>query len=252
MTNKKFILALLSTVLLTGILVVAIIRDRIVNNTQWTINVTGRGKVAYQPDTATVTVGVQIDKAFRAETALKELTSKINAILSALEKLKIAPKNIQTKNYTILPQYETIGYTTNITGYSANQQISIKVIEINSEANKKLISQIIENSTKAGANQILGVNFEMSNIEDVKQEARLKAITDARSKADVLTRTADVKIKKIVGWWENQVYVPSQANSDYYGGLGMGGIGGGGENASQINSGEQEVIIEINVNYLLK
>ena len=47
---------LVGYVLLATIVIVAILRDRIVNQPQWQVSVTGQGKVAYQPDIAVVTL----------------------------------------------------------------------------------------------------------------------------------------------------------------------------------------------------
>lgn len=244
--NPRFILKLLGILLLSGIIIVSIIRDRIVNNPQYQVSVNGQGKVTYTADIAIVTLGVQVDKIKTAEDALKQLNDKMNKIIEAVKKSGIKDENIRTENYILSPQYDLIGGISKVTGYSANQQLSIKAEGIDKDENS--VSNAIKAASAAGSNQITGIKFDVSNLNDLKQEARLKAIADAKSKSSSIAQAAGVKLKKIVGWYENIVKAPD-GPIPYYG----YGLGGGAEasmsSSPQISSGSQEIIIEINLNY---
>jgi uncharacterized protein YggE len=240
-------LAILGMLLLAGIIIVSIIRERIVSEQQWQINVIGQGKVTYQPDTANITMGVQIDKAAKADEALNQLNDKMNKIYQAIEKLGVAKQDIQTQNYSLSPVYDSISGETKPSGYNANQLLIVKVKDIQSKSD--MISKIISEASKAGINQINGVSFEASNLNELKQEARLKAIADARSKAGNISTALGVKLKKVVGWWENII---SPEGQYYYDG-GKGGMGGGIISAEPTTpSGDKELIIEVNLNYSIK
>lgn len=245
--SPKFILKLVGIILLAGIVIVSIIRDRIVNNPQYQVSVSGQGKVTYNADIAIITLGVQVDKVRTAEDALKQLNDKMNKIIEAIKKSGIKDENIKTENYTLSPQYDLISGISKVTGYNANQQLSVKVEGI--DKNQNLVSNTIKAASAAGANQITGVKFDVSNLNNLKQEARLKAIADAKSKSSSIAQAAGVKLKKVIGWYENIIKAPD-TTFPYYGyGLGGGGEGGGGVPAPQIPSGSQEIIIEINLNY---
>jgi len=69
-SNPKVILGLIAMLLLTGVVVVSILRDRIVNQQIWQVSITGEGKVAYQPDIAVIQLGVQVDRAKTADVAI--------------------------------------------------------------------------------------------------------------------------------------------------------------------------------------
>lgn len=236
----------LGMILLAAIIMAAILRDRLVNPPQWQVSVVGQGKVTYQADMATVNVGVQLDKISRAETALAELNTRVTKVVEAIKKAGIPAEDILTQNYSLNPQYDYIDNVSVLSGYGANQQLQIKVRDLKKDDN--VISNVISEATKAGANQVNGVTFDVANMEDLKQEARLKAISDAKSKAGVLATAAGVKLKKVIGWWENIVQAPgSMVSYDGKGGVGGGSIGGG-----TIPSGNQEVIIEVSVNYQIK
>lgn len=239
----KWIAAIILILAISGIVVVSILRDRIVNNFPNQVSVVGQGKISYQPDIANVSLGVQIDKAQTAEEALNMLNEKVTKIINSVIVLGVEAKDIKNQTYSLYPYYDYIDGVNTLSGYNANQQIIIKVK--GAENNFALLNKIISESAKAGANQILGVSFESSKIEDLKQEARILAIKDAKEKADVLSQAIGISLDQIVGWWENIINPSSYYDYSYYGGMG----GGGGP---VINSGSHEVSIELTLNYKIK
>ncbi|MDD4332550.1 MAG: SIMPL domain-containing protein [Patescibacteria group bacterium] len=249
--SPKTILIFLGVVLLAAIIIFSILREKIVQNDNWTINVVGQGKVAYQPEVAKVSLGVQIDKVQKADDALNQLNTKMNSIVKALKEAGISEEDVQTQNYTLSPQYDTIQGELKVGGYSTNQTVVVKVKDIVNNQDK--VSKIIAIATKAGANQLGGVAFEPENVNDLKQEARVKAITDARNKATGIAGALGVKLGKVVGWWENTISSPDYSGYSYYGG-GIGGGGGGmaGGSVPSVPTGLREIIIEVNLNYKIK
>lgn len=242
---------------IAAICIVSIVRDRIVNYPQWTVSVTGQGKVAYQPDIAKVTLGVQIDKVAKADDALNQLNAKIKNVVAAVKAVGIADEDITTQNYSLYTQYDYVnsvsinggGSTSVVSGYNANEQVLVKVTDVAN--NKERLNKVIAEASKAGANQVLGIAFEPSNLEELKQQARLKAMADARSKARGLAGVAGVRLKKVVGWWENLVQAPG-INTPYYDGKGGMGGGSGISATPTIPTGNQEIIIEESINYQIR
>lgn len=151
---KLIALAILAV---TSVVVVAIIRDRIVNQQQWQVSVNGQGKVSYQPNQATIQLGVQIDKQAKAEDALKQLSEKITKVTAAVKAAGIPDEDLQTQSYLLYPQYEYVSEVSTLVGYSANQQLTIKVRNITE--NNEAVAKIISEATKAGANQVGSVVF---------------------------------------------------------------------------------------------
>ncbi len=249
--QPKVVLSLVAMLLLAGIVAVAILRDRIVNQPQWQVNVVGQGKVSYQPDTAEVTIGVQVDRAYSAELAMKQLNQKMEKIIAAIKAVEVPAEDITTQNFSLSPQYDYRDNVQTSGGYNANQQILAKVKNLNVSSEK--LAKVIGEATKAGANQIVGINFSVSNLEELKQQARIKAIGDAKGKAGALADAAGVRLGKVVGWWENLIQAPGVQNYNYggYGGGEKGsGMGAGG--SPVVPTGSQEIIIEVNVNYKVK
>lgn len=243
MRTTKFILILIAILSLTGIIGVSILRDRIVNQNNNQVSITGQGKVKYQPDTANITLGVQVDKVAKADEALNTLNERVNKIISAVKALGIEGDKIKNQNYSLYPTYDYTNGANNLVGYSANQQIIIEVNEV--DKNFSLLNQVIAESAKAGANQVVGISFSSSNIESLKQEARLLAISDAKAKAKSLSEAMGVSLGDLVGWWENTVS-PSPYTDYSYGGM------GGGGSTPVVSSGVYETTIEVTLNYKLE
>jgi len=244
--NPWVVISLVGIILTAGVVVISILRDQIVNQQQWTVSFVGQGKINYTPDIANINMGVQIDKKEKVEDALKELNQKIADIFKAIQDIGIAKEDIQTQNYSLYPQYDIIDGVSNPSGYSANQAVIVKVRDI--EKNPDLTSKIISAATKAGINQVNGISFEPSNLEVLRQEARIKAIEDARKKAMETANVLGVKLGKLVSWWENYIAPDYQ----YMYADGKGGMGGDGGSLPTVPSGNREIIIEVSVNYLVK
>lgn len=245
--KEKFILILIGMLLLTGVIIVSIVRERIMDNPHNQISVKGQGKVQYKSDIAVITLGVQIDKAETAESALNEMNNKMNNVISELKKFGVKEENIQTQNYSVETTYDEIDGISKPAGYNANQKVTIKAEGIDKDQN--LASNIISIASKAGANQIVGIKFDVSSLNELKQKARIKAIADAKLKSKTIAETTGVKLKKIVGLYENITQSPDSywnASYDY------GGMGGGASAGPQIPSGTQEIIMEIELNYEIK
>ena len=253
--NPKTILMFSLVVLVSAIIIVSILRERIVSENEDIVTVMGRGKVSYQPDIAVVTLGVQVDKAPKAEDALSKLNESMNRIIASAKALDIPEEDIQTQSYSLFPHYDFQGEgggTSIPSGYDANQQVTIKTKNI--DENPVIVSKVIEEVSKAGANQVVGVSFDVSNLEELKQKARIEAISDARSKSSGIAKAAGVeKLGKVTSWYENIIKSPDVQSS--YDGGGMGGAlakSSANVPSPQIPSGTEEIIIEMGLNYRIK
>ncbi|MFA5022468.1 MAG: SIMPL domain-containing protein [Patescibacteria group bacterium] len=242
----KTVILICGMILLSIIIVTAILRERIVSEPQFQLPITGQGKISYQPDIANVSVGVQVDKLAKADEALSQLNDKMNKVYDAIQKLGISKEDIQTQNYSLYPQYDySPDNTSKLSGYNANQVVVVKVRNI--QNNNGLVTKVISEASKAGANQINGVTFEASNINELRQQARLKAIADARAKTGIIASALGVRLGKVVGMWENVLAQPD-----------LSAYGKGGANISVgasspvVPEGSQELIIEVTINYKIK
>lgn len=245
-SGGRTVITIIGIVLLATIVVVAILRDRIVSQQWKTVTVTGQGRVAYNPDLAVVTLGVQIDKVAKPDEALNQLNTKVSSIITAVKAAGVEPESIQTQNYSLYPQYDYQDNVSTVSGYNANQQLVIKVTGYDEDQAK--LSRVIAAASQSGANQVSSLTFDSSEMNELKQQARLAAISDAKSKSSSLAETAGVELEDIIGWYENYVN-PSPVYSTYD--YAKGGLGGGAV-APETPAGEREVVIEVGVTYNIK
>lgn len=241
--EPKYGLMALGIVVLGAVVSFSILRDAIVNKSSYQISVTGQGKVSYKPDTAKVTLGVQVDRKQTSEQAVKELNEKVFNVISALELLGIAKEDIETQNYSVQPQYDYKDGSQTLAGYDANQRLVVKVRDIQSDAQR--IGAVISSASEAGSNQMLGVSFEISSVSDLRQQAKILAIEDAKSKSGALAKAAGVELGKITGWYENDISNPERPVP-----YGLGGMEKSVSSVpAQIPSGSEEITVEVSLNY---
>ncbi|MFA6513981.1 MAG: SIMPL domain-containing protein [Patescibacteria group bacterium] len=245
--QPKVWLMLIGILLLAGVIVISLLRDRIVNQTFRQVTIIGQGKVSYTPDLAIVTLGVQIDKVAKADEALNQLNVKMDNIIKAVKGLNVIEADIQTQNYSLYPQYDYKDNISIVSGYNANQQLVIKVTGYDKDSSR--LNKVIAAASKAGANQVAGLTFDSSQLNDLKQKARVEAIKDANNKSQELADAAGVRLKEIGSWWENTVQpLPYSSYADGKGGMG----GANGSVDPQVTVGSREVIVEMGVTYNLK
>jgi uncharacterized protein YggE len=204
---------------------------------QGTITVIGEGKVRIKPDMAQVTIGVEVIKPTVKEASTE--TSRImNDVLAALKKLGLAETDIQTSSISVwlerpyLPdgtQGEPVYHVSN----SVNANIR----------NLDKLGDVLDATMAAGANNIYGVTFSLSDTSKVEAEARQKAVENARAKAEELAQLTNLALGEVISVSE----VIGGGGSGYYNSLQSAamGMGGGGP----VSPGELELTMQLQVVY---
>ncbi len=182
------------------------------------LSVVGEGKVEAVPDTASIQVGITVNNKETAAAAQKEIATINNRIIEAMGKLGIPKKNISTTSYSVYPNYSYENNQNLINGYNGNASVRIKT------DNVSLASQVVETATSVGANEIHGTTFEINKPEKYREEARNKAIENAKEQAEKLARSLGIRLGKIVNIVEsvpgNGPIVYDQMRAEGYGGGG--------------------------------
>jgi uncharacterized protein YggE len=111
-------------------------------------------------------------------------------VLLALKGTGIEEKDYQTLRLSLQPQtsLSKSGGPPNITGYRATNRVSIRLRDVTKVAN------VIDTLVAAGANDIGGISFMVSQASKLLDEAREQAIADARRKAEIYARAAGVTL----------------------------------------------------------
>ena len=152
------------------------------------ITVIGEATVSVPPDQAQIDGGVTSD-AKTAREASDANNAAMGKVLLALKGAGIDEKDTQTSRLSLQPQYAPNRTGSSpITGYRASNRVTIRLRDVTKVANA------IDVLVGAGANDIGGINFMVSQASKLLDEAREKAVADARRKAEIYARAAGVTL----------------------------------------------------------
>ncbi len=214
-------------------------RDR----TPTIITVSGEGEVTSNPDIAEISFGVQTGPQTSSRTAMQKLERDMSAVLAAVKELGIEEKDIRTQQLYLSPMYDWNDGKQTLRGYEANQQLTLKVRDLDK------VGELLMKVADKGANQIGGVIFTIDNPDAFRARARKQAIEEAQAKALVLARDLGMKLGKLKGFSEGGDYIPPMP---YTRGIGGGVAMDAAEKAIEVPAGEQEVKVNVSLNYELR
>ncbi len=166
------------------------------------LDIVATGDVTAVPDIASVGAGVVTD-ADSASAALGANATRMAATVAALRKAGIADRDLQTTAVNLSPRYK---YQDNqppvITGYQASSRVSVRFRDV------KSAGRILDSLVAAGANQIDGPSLSVDHSEALLDQAREKAIADARARAALYAKATGLHIKRIVSISEGSAEIP--------------------------------------------
>lgn len=170
------------------------------------ITVTGEGKVDAVPDIASINFTIESSKATQVESS-NEVNAKTKTIVDGLKAQEIDEKDIKTDGYNSYPKYSNeicpmyggmpCRTESKIIGYNVSQNITVKVRKVDNA------STVIDSINKIGVTNMSGPNFTFDDPSKIQNDARGLAITDAKTKADVLAKQLGVKLVRITSFNDN-------------------------------------------------
>ncbi|MGV8939494.1 MAG: SIMPL domain-containing protein [Allorhizobium sp.] len=167
-----------------------------------TIMVSGEGEAAIAPDMAILTMSV-VRQADTAATALSANSEAMAKVLSALKAQGIAERDLQTSDFSVMPQYrqdkvDNGGYEApQIAGYTVQNTLTVRVRDLST------LGAVIDQSVKLGVNQGGGMRFTNDKPDATIAQARQAAMAEAIAKAKALTQAAGVRLGRVVEISEN-------------------------------------------------
>ena len=169
-----------------------------------TINIGGAGTASSPPDLATISTAV-VTTAETAEAALSENSKALENVFTALNEKGIPQQDVQTAFFNVNPQFERRagGDTSDIIGYRMSNEVVAKV------RNLDILGEVLDALVSAGSNRISGVNFGIANSEPLLNEARKRAVADAKSRAKLYSEAAGVRLGKIISISETPIREPA-------------------------------------------
>ena len=164
------------------------------------LDITATGEVTRVPDVAIISAGV-VTRSTTATAAIQENADRMERVRGALKRAGIADKDIQTSNISLNPEYR---YENNqppqLTGYTASNQVSIRFRDIRNSG------RILDALVSQGANQINGPNLTIDKPEGALDEARAKAATNGRARAELYARALGMRVVRLLSVSESGGY----------------------------------------------
>lgn len=169
-----------------------------------TITVIGTARVQATPDRARFTVGVET-VANTVDDAVKLNNQKVRDVLAALRRAGAGDAQLQTSHFMIHPRQEyREGQQPRVTGYQVSNTIT--VTEIDPQAAGRFLQAAID----AGANVASGIQFTVSNPDQLRREGLGAAFRKAREKAEFLAGQAGRTLGRVLAITEGGGPQPPQ------------------------------------------
>ena len=167
-----------------------------------TVTASGEGKAVAAPDQAEMNFGITT-AGTEAKKTLDAASKQADAIIAALKKAGVTKEDIQTSGVSLYPQQDySNSKTPRITGYQASVQVRVTIKDMSTVGN------VIEAGTAAGANEVSGPTFTLSEQSTSRAEAIDKAVADAKSRAEVMAKAAGKSVGDVLSMSEAGISVP--------------------------------------------
>lgn len=215
--------------------------NQISTNKMSTFDVAGESKISTIPDQAEVNMGITVNES-TVKAAQDRANSVINGINEQLASLGVDKKDIKTENYSLYPNYDyQLGSGQNITGYAVNANLKVTMTDF------AKLNQAIDLATGAGANQIGGISFTLSDEKkaETEEQARKEAIDNAKEKAEELAKLAGMRLGKIV----NVAEAPNMPDYPYGPVMMDARTGGGGGAPTNVEPGSTTFTYTVTLSY---
>jgi len=215
------------------------------------INVSGVGEIKAVPDISTINFTIRYSSDNSDTKSLQDkLADSSHNIVLKLKDLEISEKDIKTESYNVNPKYsyqncnmsQSIKPCDNnvIIGYEVSESISVKI------RNTENVGKVLNILAEEKVTEVYGPNLEVEDLQDLKDEARLEAIKDAKSKAKILAKSLGINLNKIISFSDN-------SDSSYYYGNTLKAMSSNAipEVARDINieEGEQKIISNVSISF---
>ena len=205
--------------------------------------VTSVGKVSVVPDIAVLSLGVETQETTVAE-AQQQAAEAMDAIMDVLDSYGVEDNDIQTQYFSIQPIYRWDDDKDQqiLLGYRVTNTVAVKIRNMDDAGG------VIDAAIAAGGDysRVNSIYFTVDEPEAYYEEAREKAIADAKDKAEQLAQLGGVNLGKPIYINEYSGYTSTVIYRDYEVAEGTSVPG------TSISPGETEIQLTVQVVYSIK
>jgi len=199
-----------------------------------TISVSGSAEVRVTPSLANLVVGVETRN--RSLSAAKaENDRRVQAIVRSMQALGVETKDIQTDYVQVNPDYTTRDDTLIVLRhYMVRKTVAITLKDVTK------FERALSEALQSGANHVINVQFLTSDLRKHRDDARARAITAAREKAEALAREMNARVGKVISINEGGWGGPSNSYGMSWDGMRYGP--GANQVSVQVDGGSGELL----------
>jgi hypothetical protein len=157
-----------------------------------TITVSGTGELTVTPDVAYVNLAVvtKADNAKDAQASNAQSFAQLETVL--YDNYKLDKKDVKTSGFQVQPDYSYADKEPKITGYTATQTIQVTYRAMDK------IGVFLDDVSKAGVNQVNGIQFSTEKRQDYEIQALDSAMDNAEAKAQAIAGHAGKQLKGVL------------------------------------------------------
>jgi len=155
-----------------------------------TIEVTSKAKIMVMPNMATVSFAVETS-ATTAKQAAGENAEKTDKLLNALREITAKEVTIKTSAFNLTPIYDK-NSRLRPKGYRVRNSVLLETKSIDK------LGTFIDEASKLGVSRIGSLTFSTDRDEELRKEAAVKALQQAKRIAEDLAKAGGLTIKKII------------------------------------------------------
>lgn len=167
-----------------------------------TLKVSGVGQVTFQPDYATITLGVD-DLYPDVTVGQKIVNQKMGRFTMALTEM-IATHNIETSLISIGQQYNYVNRKKELSGYAIKQFVTVTIQDLSK------IGDVVDLGVASGLNTIKGIHFDHSERTLYQKQALTIGLLEAEKKAKQMAKVLGLKRLKVMHIAEGGMTSPPQ------------------------------------------
>jgi hypothetical protein len=157
-----------------------------------TLNLAADGETEVAPDQATINLGVRTAAPTAAE-AMAQNAQAMNAVMTALGKAGIAPRDVRTSSLNLAAQYTYAqDKPPTLTGYQAIDEVTVTVNDL------ARLGPAVDAVTAAGANQVSGISFGLKDPTAAQDAARQAAVKALAAKAALYAEATGYHVVRLV------------------------------------------------------
>lgn len=161
-----------------------------------TLTATGEGSIFAVPDIAVVTIGV-VSNGRTAQAALAANSSDMGAVIATIKAAGVEDKDVGTSGFSVSPIYppereQNADQPAKIIGYRVANDVRVTIRDF------AKAGAVLDKVIGAGANQVNGISFELSDRVGPTDRALKAAVAEATRKATLMADAANLKLVRLI------------------------------------------------------